>query len=116
MKITEASQQPQDEKETWLDLQNALTQGLTTTEQPSGSEQPGDVLAEAGPATTEMLSKSDNSDDVLTVVDGINGSVEPELAVMSEPTKSETAKGDTNEETNPGDKISQVQLECQDGD
>ncbi|KAH9953093.1 hypothetical protein BC827DRAFT_1273837 [Russula dissimulans] len=123
-KIAGASQQPQDEKETGWYLQNALTQDPATIKQPSGSDQPDDVLAEAddsqgsrievGPTTTEMLSKGDNTDDVTTMVDRIKGGLEPETTVTGAPNTSETAKGDASEELITDDKVSQARLERQD--
>jgi len=93
-----ASHKPQDEKETGWDLQYALTQD-PPIEQPSGSDQPNDVLVEA---------------DGSHVVDDIKDSrIEPEPTVIGEPNKSETAKGDTSEEAKADDKISQAPLECQ---
>jgi len=105
-KIAEAenSQQPQEEKETAQDVQDVSTQEPTTSEMPSSSDKPGDVLtavdspkdgAEVEPTTTVIpLQSDDKSDDEPIRVDDTKDEGEAGPTATEVPSKNDQPDDD----------------------
>jgi len=134
-KIAAASTQPQEEKETGQNVQNASDS--TTMKDSSERDKQDDIVAEgdgsqggteAEPITTEILSHSDKSDDVTvtSAVNGIRDRIEAEPTTTEAPTKSDnvsiamddTRASDEAETEDKENKIPQTtaQAQGQDGD
>ena len=99
-KIAGASQQPQEEKGTGKDAQDASIPELTTAAVVSEGVKPEDVPPtadsnkdepEAEPTTsvTELPSESDKSDGIPTATDGTRDGTDAELTVTKEPSNND---------------------------